>query len=336
MEAVTQASARIALWDNLKFILILLVVIGHMADEFAAESYIGMGIFFYIFLFHMPLFIFIAGLFHSDKNILSKCVFYLSLGFFMKVVFFIVYRYTGRAAAFSVLSEYDIPWYAFAMAGFIFFTWLFRRGNKKFILIAGIVLACFAGYDAAIGDFLIVSRMIVFMPCYMLGAVMDKERILQWKQKHRIPAVIVSIAILVCVFLACRYKLGFLYPRFRPLLSGRNPFPETILSYGALARLGCYVAAWAFGFALIMLTPDRKVALLTKMGGKTLNVFVWHWPVYVILERIFHFSQLAWRGIGGIVVFLLIGAGITVFLSLDKGLYAILEKIRKCSFSFVR
>ena len=47
MEAVTQASARIALWDNLKFILILLVVIGHMADEFAAESYIGMGIFFY-------------------------------------------------------------------------------------------------------------------------------------------------------------------------------------------------------------------------------------------------------------------------------------------------
>ena len=56
---------RIVLWDNLKFILITLVVIGHLADEFTAKSDVYKSVFLFIYTFHMPLFILISGLFHS-------------------------------------------------------------------------------------------------------------------------------------------------------------------------------------------------------------------------------------------------------------------------------
>ena len=65
-------SNRIALWDNLKFILITLVVGGHFADTLIDYSKIYSSIFLFIYAFHMPLFIFISGYFHSEKNITKK------------------------------------------------------------------------------------------------------------------------------------------------------------------------------------------------------------------------------------------------------------------------
>ena len=69
-------SNRIALWDNLKFILITFVVAGHFADEIMDYSSIYSSIFLFIYAFHMPLFIFISGYFHSDRNKKKKVLFY--------------------------------------------------------------------------------------------------------------------------------------------------------------------------------------------------------------------------------------------------------------------
>lgn len=60
---------RIALWDNLKFVLILLVVIGHFSKFFQNDSSIYRSVFLFIYAFHMPLFLFISGLFHKDEKI---------------------------------------------------------------------------------------------------------------------------------------------------------------------------------------------------------------------------------------------------------------------------
>lgn len=63
---------RIALWDNLKFILITAVVIGHFADFVVDRSDTCKSIYLFIYAFHMPLFIFISGLFHTDRNVVKK------------------------------------------------------------------------------------------------------------------------------------------------------------------------------------------------------------------------------------------------------------------------
>ena len=77
---------RIALWDNLKFFLVTCVVIGHFVDQFTGLSNIYDSIFLFIYSFHIPLFIFIAGLMFKNKNITAKAIFFISIGFAYKIV----------------------------------------------------------------------------------------------------------------------------------------------------------------------------------------------------------------------------------------------------------
>ena len=77
-------SNRIALWDNLKFILITLVVAGHFADEIMDYTSIYSSIFLFIYAFHMPLFIFISGYFHSDRNTKKRYYFISLLDFHIR------------------------------------------------------------------------------------------------------------------------------------------------------------------------------------------------------------------------------------------------------------
>lgn len=65
---LNRTNDHIALWDNLKFLLILLVVVGHFADFFTAESNSFRALFLFIYSFHMPMFFFISGLFFSEKK----------------------------------------------------------------------------------------------------------------------------------------------------------------------------------------------------------------------------------------------------------------------------
>ena len=59
MNAKTQSN-RIAYWDNLKAILIFLVVLGHIVPECGAITY---WLRFAIYTFHMPAFVFVSGFF---------------------------------------------------------------------------------------------------------------------------------------------------------------------------------------------------------------------------------------------------------------------------------
>ena len=78
---------RIFLFDNLKFFLILTVVIGHFIDYMTKSSHMMSGLFLFIYSFHMPFFIYLAGLFHSNHNIKSRCVSFIAIGFSMKILF---------------------------------------------------------------------------------------------------------------------------------------------------------------------------------------------------------------------------------------------------------
>lgn len=57
------ASKRLFLFDNMKYILICLVVAGHFIGEFTDVDSTMKVIWRWIYLFHMPAFIFIGGIF---------------------------------------------------------------------------------------------------------------------------------------------------------------------------------------------------------------------------------------------------------------------------------
>ena len=64
---------RVPKWDNLKFFLILCVVIGHFIERYVGELWVYRSLFAFIYTFHMPAFLFIAGLF-SKRTVDTKNV----------------------------------------------------------------------------------------------------------------------------------------------------------------------------------------------------------------------------------------------------------------------
>ena len=72
---------RLYLYDNLKFLLIVLVVLGHLIDDSTVKLFgdgggetgvpqakVFSGAFVFLYAFHMPLFFFISGWLYEGKN----------------------------------------------------------------------------------------------------------------------------------------------------------------------------------------------------------------------------------------------------------------------------
>ena len=76
---------RIFLFDNLKFLLIMTVVVGHCLDCMIENSSIMKSLFIFIYSFHMPLFIYLSGLFHSNRNVKNRCISFIFIGYIMKI-----------------------------------------------------------------------------------------------------------------------------------------------------------------------------------------------------------------------------------------------------------
>ena len=87
-----QKQERVYLWDNLKFFLIFLVVLGHFASAYynRVGADILKSIYSFIFAFHMPAFFFVMGLF-AKKTVngkefpYKKVISYVILGFLLMI-----------------------------------------------------------------------------------------------------------------------------------------------------------------------------------------------------------------------------------------------------------
>ena len=100
-----------------------------------------------------------------------------------KIVSAIIDRLLGNVKTeFILLSGGGISWFMFAIAIYMIIGYLLRNQNKKFIFLFSIMLACFVGYDQTIGDFLYLSRIIIFLPFFLLGLVVRNEDIVKLKK----------------------------------------------------------------------------------------------------------------------------------------------------------
>ena len=310
---ISSIKKRICLWDNIKFLLIVLVVVGHFADQLVNNSNAFKSLYVFIYAFHMPLFIFISGLFFKPKDITSKCLMYISIGFALKITNFLVKYFLGLNPSFSILSDGGIPWFMFAIAIFTLLAYILRKHNKTYILFFSILLACFAGYDKEIGDFLYLSRVIIFFPFYWLGTMIEQNRILEVKEKYNKLLFVFGIIILILWAYLCLVHLDLIY-NLRHLFTGRNYFSNVVYQYGPFARLLCYFISIVLSIAIIGIVPNKNMKNITIYGKRTLQVFFWHCPVIYALFTIFDFKVLC-KNIYGKLIFLEIAVLIAIFLS---------------------
>lgn len=286
---------RVDLWDNIKFFLMVSVVIGHTIYNFVGSSDIAKGLYLFIYTFHMPAFIFVAGIFSKraiKEKKLEKVLEYIIIYVFMKYLDSIgVYLLNGKIK-FHLFWEDGPGWFALAMAVFLLVTMCIQNIEGKYVLVCAFFLGCVAGLDNHLGDHFVSMRICTFYPVFLAGyysceEVQKMERIGVYSTILKVCSFIV---INVCLLLSVQ-KVDVIYP-FIKLLKGKFTYEEMGMGMmGVFARLICY-GLWALMIIAIILVNSRKHHIYTWLGTRTLSIFIWHNLIIVLLFKVGHLKNI--------------------------------------------
>lgn len=300
-ECIPITAARSEKWDILKFFLIFLVVLGHAADYYTSDSETMKSLFIFIYSFHMPVFIFVSGLFakrNVNENRMDKIAGYLIIYVVLKLYPFCYRNLAGQSAGFHLFTENGVPWFMLALFWFNLITMILKKASFKLVLPLSIAIACVIGYTTSVGDFLALSRTIVYYPFFYIGYISDRKNIENFCNKK---AVKTSAALFLLLFGVLIFSLGDKIYWLRPLLTGRNPFITLgdFSEWGFLFRLLYYVVILAVGFAVIAIVPDKTpYGLISKLGQRTLAVYGLHYIVFYFMFEKFDCKSVFERLLG--------------------------------------
>ena len=272
---------RDSYYCNLKLFLLFLVVYGHAIEGSIDSSETAAQLYRTIYAVHMPLFLFLSGLFLKDG---TSCLRQMKQMFFYYGVIQSVTVMVGRAAGASLSLGTPVwhLWYLLSLGcmaawGWCFyelagrFIWL-NRGIVKIGLIALAILgSCLVGECSAIGRWMSLSRTICFLPYFLAGIFCPRE--IPWE---RWGSRMLGLAGLMCfsvIYLnwGCSMPVELFYQADSYQAVG---VPET----GAFLRLLYLCMGFALGAFLQAFTPRRRFPF-SKVGADTLWIYLLHAPL---------------------------------------------------------
>ena len=276
---------RIALWDNLKFLLIIFVVIGHYTQQFRADNETLQRIYVFIYSFHMPAFIFVTGLFSkravNEKDI-KKILPYLTCFFATTLILFITKALLGWAPVFELFSPSGISWYLMSMFFMFLITMLIKDYKPQYIFVLSLIIGVMCGFCKTNNpDFFTWMRTLTLYPFFCLGYISDREKIEKATNK-------ISIKITAVIFFVAIYLLIYFYPKQANKISRLNTARHTYSELGRFApygwelRLLTYAISFAAIFLLISLIPRKKIKGFTSLGERTLGIYMFHYVIVYI------------------------------------------------------
>lgn len=268
-------------FDNIKFVLIMLVVIGHTYRPLIDESSILKAIYLAIYSFHMPLFILVSGYFAKGYNregqnrklISSILVPYLIFQILYSIYDHLVYG--TDSLEISILDPYWIMWFLFSL-----FLWRLMMlplfVNLKYPLVTALILSIAVGYIDEADGFLSLSRTIAFFPFFLLGFYLRRDhfKVLfsPWKRVVGWAGCILLVPLM--------YWLEFLSPfdlSFRRWLYFTDPYeslghPEWS---AGLIRVGFIILTLVVSAWVLAVIPREKT-WFSAMGSRSLTVYLLH------------------------------------------------------------
>lgn len=312
--------------DNVRGILIILVVIGHFLLPLYQTRLIT-NLLYLIYAFHMPCFIMISGFYAKSvyKNGYfrwGKIVQFLWLYFLYKMVVNIT---EGLLAGYIPLfpdffHESGAPWYLLALAIWYMTLPFFKNFREYplnaiaiFLILFGVV---FLKYGVSCGDFLSLDRVLSFAPFFYIGYFYNQENLDSYlSSRTRVAVDWLAAGLAVLIFLGMydlfmRYNLvvyGAEYRRYDPAL---HP-------YIWLINLIWYVVAFIMSMGLIGIMLNRRMLILTNLGQRSLQVYMLHRPIrdlcqyYGVYDLVNPHSKL------NVLLVVLLSAGLAVLLGSD-------------------
>ena len=265
--------ARDPWFDNAKFALVTLVVIGHM---WTLLSDAGAKVWLYDFLYywHVPAFVIVTGYLsrnfdysHERLRALFRTVVVPYMVFELVLALFRVY--VGHEDINDIWADPHWPmWYLAALFFWRLLTPPFRRASYAAIPIA-VAVSLVAGIRAT--DWLDLARVLGLLPFFVIGISLRKEH---FEVLHRRWVRVAGVVVLALIFVGARFTDAWINTEwlyYRARYDELEPHDlQAILIRSALIVIGTLGA-----FAFLSLLPPRQT-WYTRLGGATLVVYLFH------------------------------------------------------------
>ena len=318
---------RNSLFDNLKCLLIFLVVYAHFIENFQSiyASEPTRIAWQFIYLFHMPGFVFVSGYFARkgdgkifEKVLLNQIVPLLFFQLVFEVYHWILFHeFSGKTLD---LAPYWILWYLLSLA---FWRISFQVLCKvRFLFVLSVVFALVAGMVSSIGYPLSISRTFVLFPFFVLGNIFKERGFVEKIKSGRFFPIYAVLSVLV--------------------LAGALVYvSEVKLHYGLYLNSYSYKAlkmAWeegmlyrfinlAWGFlciaALLVLTPQKRF-FASEIGKNSMIPYIMQFFLLksLLIYRFEFYKNLYFTFIGEAVF-----AALTVYIFGKERFSALYEKL---------
>lgn len=273
LENPTTLKMRSIKYDNLKAFLILLVIFGHFLRPLITDNIGARIIYIFIFMFHMPAFIFLMGKFSRPK--IKRLIYFSVIYLLFQVLYTPFLRcFYSENITMTFITPHWMLWYLFSIIIYSILSFILPQklsAKKAMALVcASIAISLFAGCLSFIGDDFTLSRTLCFLPFFIAG----KYEVIKETSKRA------SLGYgFLAIFLTFAYILG----------SKGNYIALWFKSCYELSRSTWYwrlfIICTAFCWIkfLISMFPNVKMPIISEVGKHTLFIYLAHGFIVKIL-----------------------------------------------------
>lgn len=305
-------------FDNVKALLIFLVVFGHVIEPLR-DIPLFKSTYFIIYSFHMPLFIFMSGYFaRANTNGLKKLV---KLFIKYEIIYALVYailfassgidtggQTTNLSAISYILQPIWVLWFLLSLICWRLLLIVYEKYPKTLVILVAIVI----GFNFIPFNFRILSlgRTLSFFPYFILGYLAKKHKI-NYHNIYRNKTFFFYFSILIIGFwtlFSASFNEELLYGTTNIFDQDYSPFIV------ALFKVNTYLVAAATSIVVLNLVPRRET-VFSEIGVKTLPIFLWHPIIIWLLMRINFFEQIRdFQNVVAFIILFILSLLITLFL----------------------
>lgn len=272
------------LFDNLKVLLIFLVVFGHFSERYINSDISFKNIYIYIYMFHMPLFVFASGYF--SKNVdkcREKAIQDLLVPFIvLNALYYACLYFVGGITDINIFIPGWTLWYLISLFFWRFFLKdIVRLERTSLILCISVLSALLIGIVEKNTTFLSLSRTFGFLPFFLIGYYADDNLINKIKKIPSLFSIVglVLIGSITCIIIkhfSLRHTILYLSTSYKS-------FGLTI-TQGIMFRIIFYIFSMLMCIFIINLMPNSEHKI-SKIGRKTMIIYVGHTAVLFLIQK---------------------------------------------------
>ena len=267
-------------------------------------------LYMWIYTFHMPAFIFLAGFYakgSGNKTYIVKLAKNLLVPYLIfQLLYTVFYFFIGKDGwQAGVFHPHWSLWFLCSLFGWHILLSLFKKAPAVISVSLAVLIGLLVGYFGEIGHTFSLSRTFVFFPFFLLGFWLTEKHVMWLKRKSvKMGSLIVLLAVGAAIYFAPDFNSGW-------LLASKSYSDLGMPAYGGLARLLVYVTSALMAMSILAWIPVSN-SRLTHFGTRTLYVYLLHGFLIQVFREADVFQV---NGVFGVLGIALLSAAIVLLLS---------------------